>query len=221
MELIAVVILACYGVLLSYLSVRDFAPLESVPCSLLAFGGTLGLMVWATKLCLAARYPWLFAFLLVGVATGLTHSYFLATLFGGLVAGTIRGFGGDGNLKVRPTYDKAEAAVKTGDLELAVTLYAEGAQTHPHDPTPHLRLADIAAQLSQWEPAVEHMKHAIDIAKEPGERSAAVFRLADLLNAKMRRPEAARQTLQQFIDRYPDSKEAEFARQRLDNIGGA
>jgi len=220
MEMIAILALACYGVLLSYLSVRDFSPLEKVPCCLLALGGTLGLMTWASKLCLAARYPWLLAFLLVGVVTGLTHPFFLAKFFSNLIAGTVGGMSSDRNLKVRPTYDRAEAAAKTGDLELAVELYAEGAQQHPQDPTPHLRLADIAIQHNQWQSAADHLEHAAGIAKDLGEKRAAIFRLADLLSTKVNRPEAARQTLQQFIDKHPDSKEAEFARQRLENIGG-
>ncbi len=213
-------ILIAYGVILSYLAAKD-APIVSEPWFYgPATAVSLILYLWAIKANLEFGLALPLMLLAIGIVVGMTHAYFFASVAGNLITGIGRGFMGDGNLKVRPTYDKAESAVKAGDLELAVRLYAEGAQECPQDPTPHLRLADIAAQLNQWEPAVDHMRHAIDIAREPGQQSAVVFRLADLLNTKMKQPAAARQTLQQFIDGYPDSKEAEFARQRLENIGG-
>ena len=221
MGMAAIAILIAYGVVLSYLAAKD-TPVVNEPWFYgPATAVSLILYLWVIKANLEFGLALPLMLLAVGIVVGMTHCYFFAAVAGNLITGIGRGLMGDGSLKVRPSYDKAESAVKAGDLELAVKLYAEGAQEYPQDPTPHLRLADIAAQLSQWEPAVDHMRHAIDIAKEPGEQNAAVFRLADLLNAKMKQPAAARQTLQQFIDRHPDSKEAEFARQRLENIRGA
>ena len=63
--------------------------------------------------------------------------------------------------------------------------------------------------------AVEHLRAACRLTDDPAQASSVVSRLADLLAKEMGQKHAAAQALEDFIRRFPESKFADFARERL------
>lgn len=218
MELVALAIVAAYGLLLSYLAFRGvpFASRFWFYCPALVVA--LALASWALRLNVHPGAFLPITCLLVGGLVAITHGYFFASVIGNLICGIAAAFTGDRDLVVKATYDRAEAAAKSGDLELATQLYSQAAQANPEESTPRLRLAELCTRQGQIRQAVEHLRQAIDLAKEPAKEQVAVFRLADLLVNRLHQPDAARDALQSFIDKHPGTKPAELARERLKNL---
>lgn len=218
MELVALTIVAAYGLLLSYLAFRGVTFTSSFWFYCPALMVAIALAFWALKLNARPGMFLIITCIGVGMLVAVTHGYFFAAVVGNLVSDITTFFTGDNQLVVKATYDRAEAAAASGDIELAMRLYADAAQTHPDEPTPRLRLAELCTRQGQFPQAVQHLKDAIDLARDPANEQAAVFRLADLLANKLRRPDAAREALQSFIHKHPGTKPAELARERIKNL---
>lgn len=219
MALYGLVALGAFGALLSYLAFRDFPLLSTFWGNLAALSVSLALFVFTTGRLLESRVPWLASFVLVGCVTGITHAIYLASLFGEVVGGVAKGFAGDGAIHVKPTFDQADAAVARGDYARAEQLYRESAAAHPKAPAPHLRLSDLFLKQQLHRHAAEELRQAVTLAEDSRQESIFVFRLADVLAKQMQQPQAARDVLQQFIERRPDTKFARFARERLEGLG--
>ncbi len=215
MEVAALLLLGAVGMLWSYLSFRDFPWLLTIWGNLVAFAISFSLFVLTIHLCLAAGYPWLLAFVLVGVAAGLSHCMFVAGAVSNIISGIMRWFSGDRNITVRPTFDKANAAAARRDYAAAERLYTEAVNAYPDDPTPLLRLADLHLTQGHLAQAAVHLRQAAGLAGGPEQEATIVFRLAELFALRMGKPDEARDALEAFIRTYPNTKYAEFAQERI------
>lgn len=219
MEFLAIAIVSGFGAVLSYMALRDALLIDKPWFSLPAACVSVVLFVWAVRLCLAAGYPWLLASLIVAFPFGISHAYFVATLVGNAMRGTARFMMGDKNIEVAPTFDMAEAALKRGEFDQAIALFEEAVRTWPKSPTPQVHMADALIRLQRFPEAAGCLRKAVALIPEPADASPVVFRLADVLAKQMGQRDQAAQVLQDFIRRYPDTKFADYARERLAGLG--
>jgi len=219
MEITALVILGAVGVLWSSLSFRDFPWLLTVWGNLVAAAISFALFALTIRLCLAAGYPWLLAFVLVGVVAGISHGMFVAGMISNTVAAIAVWFTGERNLTVRPTFDRADAAAARRDFPEAERLYAEAIEAHPDDPAPLLRLADLHLKQNRLPEAATHLRQAASLAAEAEQEATTVFRLAELLAHRMGKTDEARAALEALVAKRPNTKYAEFARERIEGLG--
>lgn len=215
---LAIVIVAGYGVLLSYLAMRDAAIVSRLPSSFFALALSVALAVWALRLTIEQYGYWLLTSIIFSCLVALTHGYFYATVISQAAAAIASGLTGVSGLEVTPTYDRADAALKAGDLDTARHLYTEETRRHRHDPSLWKRLADVCERQGDFAQAAQHLGKAIVLVGEPEPKSLLVFRLADLLTHRLRQPDTARELLLQFISMCPDAPQAGYARERLGKL---
>jgi len=215
---LAIVTVAGYGVLLSYMAMRDAAIVSRLPFSLSALALSVALAVWALGLTVEQYGYWLLTTIIFSCLVALTHGYFYATVVSQVAAGLAAGLTGVSGLEVTPTYDLADAALKAGDLDTAHSLYTEQTKRHRRDPGLWKRLADVCERQGDHAQAAQHLGKAIVLVREPEPKSLLVFRLADLLTHRLRQPDTARELLLQFISMCPDTPQAGYARERLEQL---
>jgi len=215
-----IVIVAAYGILLSYLAVRDAAIVSRLPTSLFALALSVALAAWALRLAIEQYGYWLLTSIIFSCFVALTHGYFYATVISQVAVAIASGLTGVSGLKVAPTYDRADAAFKAGALDTAHQLYTEQTRRHRDDPSLWKRLAEVCERQGDLAQAAQHLGKAIVLVGEPEPKSLLVFRLADLLAHRLRQPDTARELLLQFISMCPDTPQAGYARERLERLAG-
>ena len=118
------------------------------------------------------------------------------------------------------TYDRAEGAEARKDFEKAAELYRESIEDDPEDAEAHRRLAEVLLKLDCPEDAEEEFRRALELAEEGGVRSSIAFRLAEVLDETLGRPEDAAEMYEMIVKQHPESHHAEFAKSRLRHLSG-
>ena len=123
----------------------------------------------------------------------------------------------DKNFRIRPEFSIAEAHAKAGRYTEAIEQFRRDIEQFPKEPMPHIRIADI--QLQHFHsPAAAYVELQSALSKA---RSADAFallshRLADLTLAQ---PAIAIGYLRQIERRYPGTKHAKAAAERIAGLG--
>lgn len=125
---------------------------------------------------------------------------------------------GDHRLRVPKTYDRAEAAEKAMDYELAASLYKSDLQDDPADGEAYRRLAEIYVKMSDFHAALTNFQNALNCTLERDRRCAVLMRLADLYAGYLGDIDAAADQLQTILHQYPGSKHAGYAHARLEAL---
>lgn len=124
---------------------------------------------------------------------------------------------GAAKVDVEPSFDKAEALERRGDLEGALREYLRAVEARPKGWQARARLAELLLRTGQRQKGEAELRRASDLAKEPHARAPLVFRLSDL-----RRDagdlEAARRILKMFLAQEPPEPYHAHAVERLSRL---
>jgi tetratricopeptide (TPR) repeat protein len=149
--------------------------------------------------------------LIVGVVLGHRYVAFLIAEYMDRAHASLTGISG---MTVKKTYDVAEKAEHEGDLDRALSLYADEAAKDPADAEPPRRMGEIHLRRGKVSEAIEHFRRALPLVREPDPHSTLAFRLADLLE-KEGRAEESRSVLTSIAAQHAGTRYADYARQRL------
>ncbi len=122
----------------------------------------------------------------------------------------------DKNFRVRPQYSIAEARVRQGRYADAVAAFREDIAKFPDETYPHIRIAELLReQLDDPDAALAELHAALH--KATGEDAFALVagRLADWLMELKNDRTAAIATLREIETRYPGTKHARLAQERI------
>lgn len=118
------------------------------------------------------------------------------------------------HMTVPHTFDKAEAAVKRGEIDLAFRLYTEAAREAPADAAPRLALAELFLARGARAQGEALLRQAADCAADVHARASFLFRVADL-RRDAGDADGARRILRAFLDERPPAPYDAYARERL------
>ena len=125
---------------------------------------------------------------------------------------------GGGEIK---SYDLAEKFTSEGRYSEAIAEYEKAIEEDPEDVNARLFIADVCCKTDQYEQAartlLETLEHDL-----PAEKWCHIAnRLADILVQKMSEPNEAVQILAKNDEKYPRTKFARYAQERIDRISGS
>lgn len=147
-----------------------------------------------------------------------------AVAFACIVSHYFVGFGewvmGYGDILRIKTYDRAEGAEARRDFEGAAELYREKIEEDPEDPEARRRLGEVLLKLDRAEEAEREFRGALEAAEELEMHSAIAFRLAEVLDETLGRPDEAAEMYRNIVDTHPESQHATFAKSRLRHMHG-
>lgn len=116
------------------------------------------------------------------------------------------------------TYDRAEGAEARREFDRAAELYREKLEEDPEDPEAYRRLAEVLLKLDRPQEAEAEFRRALEVAEEAEFCSSLAFRLAEVLDESLGRPEEAAEMYRLIVNEYPDSEHAAFAKSRLRHL---
>ena len=121
---------------------------------------------------------------------------------------------GDHALKAKKTYDQAEAAVKSGELDRAALIYIREMEANPKDPAPRLLLADLWLAKGEREKGIALLREAAALSPDAHAKAPILFRISDLAR-DTGNVAGARKELETFLATKPVEPYAGHARERL------
>ncbi len=122
------------------------------------------------------------------------------------------------NTPQTPKYGAAEALEQQGDYEGAVAEYEAVARTFPKDPKAALRIGDNLVRLGRAEEAAPWFERAFEHMTSPEKCVSVAFRVFEIYQRQLDRPEDARRLLERYLERFPDSKHAEAVQRKLERL---
>ena len=123
----------------------------------------------------------------------------------------------DDALVVRKQYCQAAGAEAQGELDKAVRLYREEIENDPEDAEVHRRLAEVLLKQGLPDAAVAELRTAIAMLEEKRDRASAMFRLGEVLDDELNRPNAARAVFDRIVRECPGTPFATHARKRWES----
>ncbi|MFW6287083.1 MAG: tetratricopeptide repeat protein [Candidatus Sumerlaeota bacterium] len=92
--------------------------------------------------------------------------------------------------------------------------------THPKDFTAAHMLCERYKNGGDYASYCREMKRLLDVEKGLSREQLSMrhHQLADVYMGELRNPEKARDVLQQFVEKYPDSQQARLMRRRIERI---
>lgn len=108
-----------------------------------------------------------------------------------------------------------------GSLQTARRAFEQFLRTYPNHrlaPDAHFYMADLMAQQNRPEEAVERFLEIPELFPTSSRVPDALYR-AGLLRVELGQDDRARRLFQRVVNTYPDSRAAELARERLEEIG--
>ena len=129
--------------------------------------------------------------------------------------------GGDLELEPQALYSQAIARRKQGQYREAIYLVQEQLEKFPRDATGHLLLAEIQADdLKDMQAAEVTIHRFCDLSGHAPITVAMAFnQLADWRLKHLQDVEGAIAALQQVIERFPETEQAQLASQRIAHLG--
>lgn len=122
----------------------------------------------------------------------------------------------DDQLQVRPQYSIAEARVAQGRYHEAIAEFRRVIEQHPSEPYPHLRIAELLHdKLNDSDTAITELHIALQKTQTDDAFALLANRLADWLLQHRRDIHGAQAVLQEICTRYPNTRHARAARERL------
>ncbi len=158
----------------------------------------------------------LFVVLLIGAVVATLYSPFIASVFSSFFERVLFPPGG-GEIK---SYDIAEKFASQGLYSEAIAEYEKAIEEDPEDVNARLFLADVYCKMDQYEQAartlLETLEHDL-----PAEKWCHIAnRLADILVQKTGAPDEAVRILTRIVEKYPRTKFARYAQERIERISG-
>ncbi|MDW8343997.1 MAG: tetratricopeptide repeat protein [Verrucomicrobiae bacterium] len=128
----------------------------------------------------------------------------------------------DDQLEVRPQYSIAEARAAQGRYHDAIAEFRRVIEQHPNEPFPHIRIAELLHdKLQNPDAAIAELQIALQKAQTDDAFAIIANRLADWLLQHRHDIMGAKSVLQAICTRYPSSRHARAARERLARIAAA
>lgn len=119
----------------------------------------------------------------------------------------------------RKSYDKAEGAEVRGDFETAIALYGDEIEKDPEDGEARRRLAEVLLKNEQPREAAAQLEELLN-RSSGGQWCKTAFRLAEVQQDDLARPESAAELYRRIAEEYPDDEMAAYAQSRLRIIQG-
>ena len=119
------------------------------------------------------------------------------------------------SMRVPPPLSRAEGAERRQDYEKALRLYRSAAEEHPDEPEPCRRLAELYLKLDRPDAAIESFRDAQDREKAPGVKVMMTFAISEILADVKGDAASARNELQRFLDRHPESESRSYLEERI------
>ena len=142
--------------------------------------------------------------------------FFLAHVVGMPVANLLVGTASA--IKLRRTYDQAEAAEARRDYAGAERLYLEAIPEDEKDPEPLRRLADLYVKMERWDEASTFLRRAVDLTHDIEAKFMLIFQLADMLDEDLTNPAAALAELERLARDHPHARGIEYVTPRIESL---
>src|SRR5262245_60119574 len=121
-------------------------------------------------------------------------------------------------MKIRRSFDAAEAHMKQKRFDEAEREFLAGAEAEPEDPEP-LRMAGEAALAAGRVPdAVRHFRRALGRIKSDEDRASLGIRIAEIEERRLNDAAGARRTLELLLAEFKPGKWGDYVRERLSRL---
>ena len=157
------------------------------------------------------------AVVLTGLAVAVLYTPFIAGVCSSFFERLLFPSAGE----VRKTYDIAEKLTSEGRYTEAVAEYEKVIEEDPEDVDARLLLGDVQCKMDQYELAARTFADALELDLPPEQWCHIANRLADILALKMGEPHEAVRMLNRIAKKYPKTKFARYARERIERIEGS
>lgn len=117
-----------------------------------------------------------------------------------------------------PRYGAAEGFEMRGDFEGAAREFIAIARKFPKESRAALKAADNLMKIDQPEVAARWFEAAIESISDPEEALSISNRLCDIYGSTLGHHEEAREVLEEYLERFPDSEYADSVRRRIDRM---
>ena len=123
-------------------------------------------------------------------------------------------------LKVLKVHSEAEKRVNDDDLPGAIEEFDRIIAEDPHDLEARFRLAEICCRNNEYRKAATTYEALLKSAKklEMSSRCVALTRLSEIYAQHLGDVGRAREIINLIIDKYPDTKYARYAKERLSAV---
>ncbi len=118
----------------------------------------------------------------------------------------------------QPNYHAGEALEQVGDYEGAAREYQTVAAMFPKDAKAAILAADNLVRIGQYEEAVAWFERGLDCFTTDVQALPTVYRLADLYQHRLDRPNATIEVLNEFVEKYPNSPHVAAVANRLKRL---
>jgi tetratricopeptide (TPR) repeat protein len=121
-------------------------------------------------------------------------------------------------LKILEVHTEAERLVAQEDIPGAITEYEKIVEAEPEDALARCRLAELYFEVKAYKKAVAayeaYLEHADKISV--GDHCFTLTRLSEIYAQHLNNPQTARERLRTIVEKYPDTKYADYAQDRLE-----
>lgn len=127
----------------------------------------------------------------------------------------------DSQFRIRPEHSIAEGHAAAGRYREAIEQFRRDIEKFPDEVTPHVRIADIAVErLGDVETAIAELRAGLPKTTSGDGFALVSHRLAEVLVQYRRDTASAIEVLREIERRYPHSKHALGARNRIERLTG-
>ncbi len=164
------------------------------------------LRVWGTHQPLV----YLFALLGLCMATIALYGHVAVSLASRLLVDMV--LESDDGDSGQPRFGPAESLERQKDYQGALQEYMVLARVYPGNPTVLCRVGENMVRLERYAEAVPWFERALPLLDRPNRAGAVATRLAGILHRHLDCEDEAREVLNAFIARFPDTPDAQAAR---------
>ena len=118
-----------------------------------------------------------------------------------------------------PRYGAAEGFELRGDFEGAAREFISIARQFPKERRAPLRAGDNLMKVGRPEVAAPWFEAALEMLTDAEEALTVANRLSEIYSRELQQDEEAREVLEEFIQRFPESSYAESVRRRIEQMG--
>ena len=217
---IILTVVIAVGVISFKAQITDSADTEpSAGCAglLLLAAAFIAILVLATREFGHNPRTLLFVVLPIGAIVAALYSPFITSVFSSFFERVLFPSGG-GEIK---RHDIAQKLTSEGRYSEAVAEYQKAIEADPEDVNARVLIADVYCRMDQYEQAARTLLEALE-QDLPAEKWCPIAnRLADIFVQKMSEPHEAVQVLKRILEKYPKTKSARYARERIARISGS
>ncbi|HRK35948.1 MAG TPA: tetratricopeptide repeat protein, partial [Candidatus Hydrogenedentes bacterium] len=105
-----------------------------------------------------------------------------------------------------------------GDFEGAAREFISIARQFPNEKRAALSAADNLAKIGQPEVAAPWFESALELIHDPDEALKVANRLSDIYLTELKQPAEAREVLEEYLERFPQSEYADSVQRRVERL---